>query len=587
MKKTENNIIKFKNLFDMDRIQELQDAFASATGVASIITNPDGKAITRPSNFTGLCRDIIKSTEKGRMNCEHSDVITEKAISSPDANGPVITNCLSIGLWDAGAGIYLGERHIANWLVGQVRDVETDDSKFLSYAREIGVEEDIFMEALAEVTSMNRTQFENICRTLYLMTKQLSELAFRNVALNREMEARKKSEEERRKIEAQMLNTQKLESLGILAGGIAHDFNNMLMVILGNADLALTSISAGTQTHRRLLEIENVARQAADLCNQMLAYSGRGQFVIENININEIIHEITQMLSMTVSKNTVIRYRLANDLCSIQGDLSQFRQIIMNLVVNASDAIGEEQGLISVSTSVSGRDQMKKPGNLINGDLSSEKYVLLEVADTGCGMDKMMISRIFDPFFTTKSTGRGLGMAAVLGIVRGHNGTINVDSQPGKGSNFRLFFPAASGESIYSKKKIPVIGELPESGIDGTVLLVDDEESVRNVAEDMLECIGFEVLTASNGHEALEVLKENRQRINCVILDLTMPGISGFETYKEIQKIVPDIKVIITSGYNEKDVSNKIILKGLAGFIQKPFSIQALSKKLREVLEKP
>ncbi|MCD4775559.1 MAG: PocR ligand-binding domain-containing protein [Candidatus Aegiribacteria sp.] len=447
MKKIKNSIIIFKDLFDINRIQKLQDAFASATGVASIITDPDGKAITRPSNFTRFCRDIVKKTERGCSNCRHSDVITEKAIASPDADGPVITNCLSAGLWDAGAGIYLGERHIANWLIGQVRDVETDDSKFLSYAHEIGVDEDTFMEALAEVTSMKRTQFENVCKTLYLMTKQLSELAFRNEALSREMEARKSVEEERRKIEAQMMNTQKLESLGVLAGGIAHDFNNMLMVILGYADLALTSNPAGTQTHRQLLEIKKVARQGGDLCNQMLAYSGRGQFVIENININEMIHEIAQMLSMTVSKSTVLRYELANDLCSIQGDLSQLRQVVMNLVTNASDAIHEGQGLITVSTSVSGRSQIKELGSLIKGDLSSEKYVLLEVTDTGCGMNKMTINKIFDPFFTTKSTGRGLGMAVVLGIVSGHKGTIKVDSQPGEGSKFRLFFPAASDES--------------------------------------------------------------------------------------------------------------------------------------------
>lgn len=585
VKKIEHNIIIFKDLFDMDRIQELQDAFASATGVASIITDPDGKAITRPSNFTRFCRDIVKKTEKGYSNCRHSDLITEKAIASPDAQASVITNCLSAGLWDAGAGIYLAERHIANWLIGQVRDVETDDLKFLSYAREIGADEDTFMEALAEVTCMNRTQFENVCKTLYLMTRQLSELAFRNVALSREMEARKSIEEERRKIEAQMFNAQKLESLGVLAGGIAHDFNNMLMVILGNADLALTSNPEGTQTHRRLFEIKKVARQAADLCSQMLAYSGRGQFVIENININEIIHEISQMLSMTVSKNTVIRYGLANDLCSIQGDLSQLRQVIMNLVANASDAIEQEQGLITVSTGISGRDQIEKSGSLIKGDLSSEKYVLLEVTDTGCGMNEMMISKIFDPFFTTKSTGRGLGMAVVLGIVRGHNGTIKVESQPGKGSKFRLFFPAASDENIYSKRITPVTGELPESGIGGTILLVDDEEGVRNVAVDMLECIGFEVLTASDGHEALEVLKENRQRIDCVMLDLTMPGISGVETYEEMRKIVPDLKIIIASGYNEADMSNRTIMNDLAGFIQKPYSIEMISKKLREVLE--
>jgi len=570
----------------------------------------------------------------------------------------------------------------------------------------------MFMEALAEVTSMTRTKFEIICKSLYLMTKQLSQLAFRNVALKREMEARKNieeelrlsrnlyrgvfentgaatmiieedttislvnkrftelfeytreevegrkswtefvseedlekmkeyhtrrrdpkasvparyqfgiidksgsrrdgyvtvgmipgtkksvasafdittmklAEEERRKIEAQMLNAQKLESLGILAGGIAHDFNNMLMVILGNADLAMTSISAGTQTHSRLLEIEKVARQAADLSNQMLAYSGRGKFVIEPINMNEIIHEMAQMLSVTVSKNTVIRYKLVNNLCSIQGDLSQFRQVILNLVANASDAIGEEPGLLTVSTSTLGRGQIEKLGNLIDGDLSAEKCVLLEVTDTGCGMDEMMISRIFDPFFTTKSTGRGLGMAVVLGIVRGHNGKIKVESQPGKGSRFRLFFPVTEDENIYLEKKSPVTGNLPELVFDGTVLLVDDEEGVRNVTGEMLKCIGFDVLTASGGHEALEILKENRQRINCVMLDLTMPGISGEETYRRMRKIVPDLKVIIASGYDEEDVSHRTIMNGLAGFIQKPYDIKTLSEKLREVLEKP
>ncbi len=568
----------------MDRLQELQDAFAELTGTASVITDTEGIAITRPSNFTRLCSEIIKGTEQGRRNCEHSDLKTEAAIGSPEAGGPVITECLSAGLWDAGAGIYVGDTHIGNWLVGQVRNVDTDDRHFREYARRIGADEKEFMEALSEVTTMSRERFEHICRTLYLMTGQLSELANQNHALKREMDSRIAAEDQNRVIEAQMLNAQKLESLGVLAGGIAHDFNNLLMVILGNAELAIGSLPEDYSSPEYLVEIKKVARQAADLCNQMLAYAGRGKFAIEVIYLNRLITDMKHILQMSVSKNVTLSYSLIEECPAIRGDPGQLKQVLLNLVVNASEAIGESEGTIEITTCIAGRGEVHDTGTLFGFLPEGEEYLCLKVTDSGCGMEEATLNRIFDPFFSTKLTGRGLGMAAVLGIMKGHRSAIHVSSSPGRGSCFIFYIPfheTGSEDSPYMKRQdCPGLVSMT-----GTILLVDDEEGVRQVAEKMLECIGFIVLTAADGGQALNILRQHSNSVDCVLLDLTMPGLTGAETCSEIMKICPGMKIVISSGFNEKDASLQVPGEYISGFIQKPYGLVALDEKLREILD--
>ncbi|MBN2588209.1 MAG: PocR ligand-binding domain-containing protein [Candidatus Fermentibacteraceae bacterium] len=575
--------LEFMDLFDMDRLQELQDAFAELTGTASIITDTRGIAITRPSNFARLCSEIIKGTEQGRRNCERSDLKTEAAIGSPEAGGPVITECLSAGLWDAGAGIYVGDTHIGNWLVGQVRNIETEDHHFREYARKIGADEKEFMEALSEVTTMSRERFGLICRTLYLMTGQLSELANQNHALKLEMESRIAAEEQNRVVEAQMLNAQKLESLGVLAGGIAHDFNNLLMVILGNAELAIGSLPEDGSSPEHLVEIKKVARQAADLCNQMLAYAGRGKFVIEVIHLNSLISDMKHILQMSVSKNVTLSYRLIEDCPQIRGDPGQLKQVLLNLVVNVSEAIGDNGGMIEIETGIADRREVLNTGTLFGFLPEGENYLCLKVTDNGCGMEEATLNRIFDPFFSTKLTGRGLGMAAVLGIMKAHRSAINVSSSPGSGSSFSFFLPF---HEAHEKGSTNIrSGDAQGRGArTGTVLLVDDEEGIRQVAGKMLECIGFTVLTAADGQKAVSILKAGTDPVDCVLLDLTMPGLSGAETCSEIRKLDPDLKIVISSGFDEKDASRQVPREYISGFIQKPYGLAALDQKLREIL---
>ncbi len=389
------------------------------------------------------------------------------------------------------------------------------------------------------------------------------------------------AEEERSIFESKLQHTQKLESLGVLAGGIAHDFNNLLMAIIGNTELALMDISHANPARKAVMEIETVSRRAADLCRQMLAYSGKGKFVVEPISLNDVISEIGHMLSVSIPKNVVLRYNLSENLPAVEADVSQMRQVLMNLVINAAEAIGEKDGLITVSTCTAYCDRAYFQKTNINEDLSDGDYVGIEVADTGEGMDAATIARIFDPFFTTKFTGRGLGLAAVMGIVRGHHGALKVYSEVGKGTTFKVLLPASKKDAItYETESVM---ESAWTGT-GTILLVDDEEVLLAVTSKMLSRLGFEVLTAHDGLEALEIYRENMNNITCVIMDLTMPNMNGEECFRELRRMNHEVRVILCSGFNEQDATQRFVGKGLAGFIQKPYRFSTLSARLREVL---
>jgi two-component system cell cycle sensor histidine kinase/response regulator CckA len=339
--------------------------------------------------------------------------------------------------------------------------------------------------------------------------------------------------------------------------------------------LALMKISPESPATDNLRKIEQAACRASDLSKQMLAYSGKGKYVIENTDLNRVLEEMLHMLEVSISKKITLRLNLTRPLLSIEADITQMHQVIMNLIINASEAIGNDGGVVTITSSCMdcNRDYLKKIAP--SEQLPEGKYVVLEVADTGCGMDQGTIAKIFDPFFTTKFTGRGLGMAAVHGIIRGHKGAINVYSEPGKGSIFKIILPASMSQAFAQ----PVIeNDSAWQGI-GTVLLVDDEEDIRNVGCEMLEALGFDSVSANDGIDALEIFKLNPS-IKIVILDLTMPRMDGEQTFNELRKLNPGIQVIMSSGYNEQEVTQKFVGKQLAGFIQKPYRVSAL----REVL---
>ena len=401
---------------------------------------------------------------------------------------------------------------------------------------------------------------------------------------------RKRAEEQRLSLERQMQHAQKLESLGVLAGGIAHDFNNLLMTILGNADLALLELSPYAPARENIKEIEKASKRAAELAKQMLAYSGKGRFVIESIDLRELIGEMAHLLKVSISKKAELKYNFADNLPPFDGDATQIRQIIMNLITNASEAIGDKSGVIALSTGAMECDRTYLDGGYeilragLDEPLPEGLYVYLEVADTGCGMDNETIEKAFDPFFSTKFSGRGLGLAAVLGIVRGHHGAINIYSELTKGTTFKILFPASelpvSGDAIQKQD----MDEAQAWHGRGTVLIADDEETIRVVGKQMLSRMGFSVLTAADGREAVEVFRKHADKIDCVLLDLTMPRMNGEEAFRELRRIRPDVRVILCSGYNEQDVTQHFAGKGLAGFIQKPYILAALRAKLMEVL---
>ena len=395
--------------------------------------------------------------------------------------------------------------------------------------------------------------------------------------------ARRSAEEERRTLEQKMLETQKLESLGVLAGGIAHDFNNLLMAILGNAELAMLDLPAGQPARESLAQIQLATRRAADLTSQMLAYAGKARFMVERFDLNLLVEEITTLLQVSIAKTTNLRYSLSAQLPQIAGDCTQVRQVVMNLVINAAEAISEQPGLITISTSLREVDKPYRATLRMGGDLPLGRYVALEISDNGSGMSDETLAKIFDPFFTTKFTGRGLGLAAVLGIVRAHHGALRVSSAAGSGTTFTILFPIEPAPA----QPQPAPGRLPATApslaTQHTVLLIDDEIGVRTVTAGLLERAGFSVLAAGDGQSGVELFGANAHAISVVLLDLTMPQMSGEDALRAMRAIRPDLRVLVLSGYDEYDLASRFAGLEHVAFLQKPFTSQLLYDKLAQM----
>ena len=402
------------------------------------------------------------------------------------------------------------------------------------------------------------------------------------IVVGHDITARLQAEQERRVLEERVQHAQKLESLGVLAGGIAHDFNNLLMGVLGNAGLALAQLPDDSPARDTLSRIEAAGRRAADLTRQLLAYSGKGKFVVEPVDLSRFVEEMIHLLQTVISKRAALRLQLAANLPMIEADASQLSQVVMNLITNASDALGDENGTITITTGAMHASREYLSSTFLSDQLAEGPYVYLEVTDTGQGMDVATVGRIFDPFFTTKFAGRGLGLAAVLGIVRGHHGTVRVYSEPGQGTTFKVLIPCSARATAGRPAPLP---SPPPVAMDEeiTVLVVDDDDIARTLARELLEHFGCRVMTAEDGTEGVRVVREHGEQIDVVLLDMTMPRMSGAETFAEMRKVRANIRVVLTSGYNEQDAVERFAGKGLAGFIQKPYLPEALVNKLRSV----
>lgn len=409
------------------------------------------------------------------------------------------------------------------------------------------------------------------------------ELQEANRALELEGKERAIAEAERLSLEHQVWHAQKLESLGVLAGGIAHDFNNLLTVILGSADMALQVIGDDAQARPLVAEIRDASNRAADLTRQMLAYSGRGHFEIREVNLNQLVGEIGRLLASSFPKNAQIDMDLAADLPVIRGDSAQIQQIVMNLITNAAESIpAEREGMVRLTTRAisCSKDDLRK--SCLPETPPPGEFVCIEVTDTGSGMRPEALERLFEPFFTTKASGRGLGMAATLGIVRGHRGAIIVESAPGSGTTIRVLLPSI-GKS--ANDLVPAqIASAEEWRGRGTVLLVDDEEAVRSLAARMLERIGFDVLVAGDGVEGVALFRERSQEIRCVLLDFSMPRMDGVQASLELQRIREDIPIIVCSGFNRHEVEDRFAGRAIAAFLHKPFRYEQIRHAFQTAL---
>jgi signal transduction histidine kinase/ActR/RegA family two-component response regulator len=394
----------------------------------------------------------------------------------------------------------------------------------------------------------------------------------------RDITERKLAEQEREKLQAQLAQAQKIKAIGTLAGGIAHNFNNLLMSIVGNTSLMLLETDPDHPNYEKLKIIEKQVQNGSKLTYQLLGYAREGGYEVKPLSLNQLIKETSDTFAMT-KKEIMVHRELAEDLLGAKADQDQIEQVLLNLYVNAADAMSGGGDLFLKTTNVTREDMRGKPYEAKPGD-----YVLLTVRDTGIGMDKKTMEKIFDPFFTTKgmARGTGLGLASVYGIVKAHGGYIDVESKKGHGTTFTIYLPASS-EKISIKEK-----GLPKKILKGeeSILLVDDEDIIIDVGEEMLKTLGYKVLIARGGKEAIKLYRKNKDKIDMVLLDMVMPEMGGGETYDRLKKIDPDIKVLLLSGYSIDGQATEILKRGCDGFIQKPFDVQGLSQRIRKILDK-
>jgi two-component system cell cycle sensor histidine kinase/response regulator CckA len=382
---------------------------------------------------------------------------------------------------------------------------------------------------------------------------------------------------ERKRLEAQLQQALKMEAIGTLAGGIAHDFNNLLMGIQGNVSLMYMDMNSAHPHYERLRRIEKQVQSGTRLTSHLLGYARKGRYEVKPVDLKQLVEETLDAFGRT-RKEIAIHRELADDLFAVEADVGQIEQVLLNLCVNAADAMpgGGELILRAINTThheMKGKLYNPKPGN----------YVLLTVTDTGTGMARKIVDRIFDPFFTTKERGRGtgLGLASAYGIIKGHGGYIDVDSTEGEGTTFRIYLPA-------TEKEVQEIAKVVDGLAMGTetVLLVDDEEDIRQVGRELLEAMGYEVMLAKDGQEAIELYKKACNSIDIVLLDMVMPNMGGGQAYDRMKEINPDVKVLLSSGYSIDGEAAEILERGCDGFIQKPFGMKQLSGRIREVLGK-
>ena len=404
------------------------------------------------------------------------------------------------------------------------------------------------------------------------------------ISIIEDITEKRRAEETTKKFEERVQEAQKLESLGVLAGGIAHDFNNLLTAILGNAIMAKESVGESSTLWNQLKQIETAAHHAADLTNQLLAYGGKGALVAQRVDLSELIEEMQQLLQSVLSKQTEIIWSRPDQSMMTQADPSQLRQVIMNLLTNASEAMEDRQGKIAIEI-----DRIA----ISRAELSTEwvvnpqegEHIRLQVVDQGVGMDSDTQKRLFEPFFTSKFVGRGLGLSAVLGIIRRHAGGIRIKSAPGEGTTITVVLPAEyiAPDDVEQTKKAERSKKWKTKG---TALIVDDEEHVRIATEAMMQQLGFtDVITANDGDQAIKIIQDTDQTFSVILLDVTMPGPGLEQTFTQIKANSPASAVVLMSGYNEQHIASILDMEQRVQFLKKPFTFETITDSLQQVLK--
>jgi PAS domain S-box-containing protein len=483
---------------------------------------------------------------------------------------------------------------LADSATGEILDLNPYTERLLGYPRSELVGRSLWeIEPTVQVRTMRalmeRVRDQGVLRLddLPLRTKDGRELQTEVIANTytegerRAIQFNIRDVSERKKFERELQQTKRLEGLGLLAGGIAHDFNNLLTGILGNASLAYSETAADQGVRMRLREIVQAAESAAFLTRQMLAYAGRGRFVIERLDLGDLVRDISALMRTSIPRTVELKLDLAPNLPAIDADPAQIQQVVMNLVINGAEAIGENEiGRVEVKTSLRELSEGEANELLVAGQAGA--YVQLEVTDTGSGMDEATKARVFDPFFTTKFTGRGLGLAAVQGIVKGHSGSIRVYTTPGHGTTFLVMFPA-------SRRVRPAVaaagkGEAIPAGT--VALVIDDEEAIRTLASSVLAREGVRVMTAEDGKSGVELFREHSRVISVVLLDLMMPVMGGGDALAQIKKIDAKVPVILTSGFDEGETVRRYPGLNPQGFLQKPYTAERLVEALAAAMER-
>lgn len=680
--------IAFDDLFDLAEFQRIQDEFSAATGVASIITLPDGTPITKPSNFTCLCNDIIRKTEKGCSNCFKSDA----ALGRHHPEGPVVQPCLSGGLWDAGASITVGDRHIANWLIGQVRDETQTDEAMRIYAREIGADEQQFMDAFHNVPSMPLERFEKIAQALFTLANQLSAAAYQNIQQARVITERQKAEENllrlstavnqtveaviitdaqgliqyvnpafenitgylkneaigknprilksgrqeaafyrdlwntisggqtwigrfinkrkngslyteeatispmrdskgvitnyvavKRDVTAELnkeeeyRQAQKMETVGQLAGGVAHDFNNILQAILGFSELLLNTLDPETSEYRNASEIKKATSRATDITRQLLTFSRKQPIDKKPLNINTIIQDTEVLLQILLGDKIHRAFDLAQDLPPINADFGQMTQVIINLAINARDAM-PEGGRLTISTETIKLNPADIPSI---PESKPGEFVCLSMTDTGCGMNQGIKDHLFEPFFTTKELGKGtgLGLAGIYGIIKKHNGWITVYSEENQGTTFKVYLPTFNTAEPSTSQPDKQEGKHREH-----ILLVEDDLAVSNLVIRLLQDAGYQTSVAGSAEEALVLFNREQTEFDMLFSDIILTGETGIELADRIRETNPTLPVLLYSGYrDQRERWNNLDTKGYH-FLQKPFTVTSLLAAINDTL---